>query len=82
MTWSVQWEPEATNQVAGFLKADPTGVAAVLDACDALEGGPMAAGSSAWGPYHRRLRSGPWRILYRIDEDTQTIDVEHVGRSA
>lgn len=82
MTWRVEWEPEATNQVAGFLKADPAGVAAVLDVCDALEQGPMAAGSSAWGLYHRRLRSGPWRIMYRIDEGTGTIHVEHVGRSA
>jgi mRNA-degrading endonuclease RelE of RelBE toxin-antitoxin system len=79
----VEWEPEATDQVAGFLKADPAGVAAILDACDALEqDGPVAAGSSAWGPYHRRLRSGPWRILYSIDEDAETIHVEHVGRSA
>lgn len=78
----MEWEPEATNQVTGFLKADPIGVAAILDACDTLEQGPVAAGSSAWGPYHRRLRSGPWRILYRIDAETETIHVEHVGRSS
>lgn len=81
MTWTVEWEPEATNQVAGFLKTEPAGVAAILDVCDTLEQGPQPAGSSAWGPFHRRLRSGPWRVLYRIDEETETIHIEHVGHS-
>jgi mRNA-degrading endonuclease RelE of RelBE toxin-antitoxin system len=79
VTWEVLWEPTAVNTVAGYLKEDPGGVQALLQAADQLAEDPRPKGSSPWGSEYRRLRRGPWRILYRVDLETQTLHIEHVG---
>ncbi|MEV3857035.1 type II toxin-antitoxin system RelE/ParE family toxin [Streptomyces sp. NPDC050095] len=81
MTWRVTWEPVALNAATGYLKEDPAGVDALLQATDQLAGNARPEGSRAWGTEHRRLRSGPWRILYRIDEVAHALHIEHVGRA-
>ncbi|MFF3062858.1 type II toxin-antitoxin system RelE/ParE family toxin [Streptomyces sp. NPDC057909] len=81
MSWSVTWEPTALNEAAGHLKADPAGVDALLHATDRLADDPAPEGSLAWGSSHRRLHSGPWRILYRIDVQNSTLHIEHVGHT-
>ncbi|MGY1498916.1 type II toxin-antitoxin system RelE/ParE family toxin [Streptomyces sp. QTS52] len=82
MTWQVQWEPAALNEATGYLKDDPQGVDALLQATDQLTENPRPAGSRAWGTHHRRLHHGlPWRILYRFDQDARTLHIEHVGRT-
>ncbi|MFJ6568646.1 type II toxin-antitoxin system RelE/ParE family toxin [Streptomyces sp. NPDC091292] len=81
MTWQVSWEPAALDAAAGHLKDDPQGVDALLRATDQLAENDRPEGSRAWGTAHRRLRHGPWRILYRVDSDTGTLHIEHIGRS-
>ena len=79
MTWTVTWEPAALNAAAGYLKSDPVGVDVLLHTTDQLAEDPEPTGSSPWGTSHRRLRRGPWRILYRIDPVKQALHIEHVG---
>ncbi|MDT0322352.1 type II toxin-antitoxin system RelE family toxin [Streptomyces millisiae] len=80
MTWHVPWEPSALNAAAGHLKEDPHGVDTLLRATDQLAEDPRPAGSHPWGTDHRRLRHGPWRILYRLDAEARVLHIEHVGR--
>ncbi|QKV93558.1 type II toxin-antitoxin system RelE/ParE family toxin [Streptomyces sp. NA02950] len=81
MTWRVTWEPAALNAAAGYLKDDPQGVDALLRATDQLAENHRPEGSHPWGTEHRRLRHGPWRILYRVDPDAHALHIEHVGRA-
>lgn len=82
MTWTVTWEPRAVDEAAGFLKQDPQDVRVLLDATDGLANRPDAEGARPWGTHHYRLHRGPWRILYRVDQQARTIHIEHIGRSA
>lgn len=81
MTWRILWEPAALNAAAGHLKDDPRGVDALLQATDQLADNPRPLHSRPWGTDHRRLRHGPWRILYRDDPDARTLHIEHVGHT-
>ncbi|MBC9726733.1 type II toxin-antitoxin system RelE/ParE family toxin [Streptomyces sp. TRM68367] len=81
MTWEVQWEPAALNEATGYLKDEPQGVDGLLRAADQLTENPRPEGSRAWGADHRRLHHGPWRILYRMDQDARVIHIEHIGRT-
>ncbi|MFI9171071.1 type II toxin-antitoxin system RelE/ParE family toxin [Streptomyces lincolnensis] len=81
MIWTVQWEPAALNAAAGHLKDDPQSVDALLRATDQLAENERPEGSRAWGTQHRRLHHGSWRILYRVDPETRTLHIEHVGRT-
>ena len=56
---------------------DPGGLAAVLDAIDALAADPRPAGSVHRGDYHR-LRAGRYRVLSEITGDL--ITATRVGR--
>jgi mRNA interferase RelE/StbE len=80
LTWSVVWEPTALDAATGHLAKDPASVDALLAATDELTGNPRPGSSRPWGTEYRRLRHGPWRVLYRIDTGTQTVHIEHVGR--
>lgn len=81
MTWQVLWEPAALNAAAGLLKDDPDALDALLQATDQLAENPRPAESRPWGTDHRRLRHGPWRILYRFDPDARTVHIEHIGQT-
>lgn len=82
MTWIVEWEPTALAAAVRFLADDPTSVDALLHATDQLAENPRPASSRPWGMDHRRLRNGPWRVLYRLGTDGQTVHIEHIGRAA
>ncbi|MEE1941712.1 type II toxin-antitoxin system RelE/ParE family toxin [Streptomyces sp. TRM 70361] len=81
MTWRVLWEPTALNAAAGHLKNDSRGVDALLRATDRLAENPRPEESRPWGTDHRRLRHGPWRVLYRIDTGAQALHIEHIGHT-
>ncbi|RFU86964.1 type II toxin-antitoxin system RelE/ParE family toxin [Streptomyces triticagri] len=81
MTWSVTVEPDAVNEMAGFLKDDPASVRELVAVIDSLAHGPSVAGSQAWGVEYRRLHRGRWRVLYHVDDAARVIRVEHVGRA-
>ncbi|MEU3525979.1 type II toxin-antitoxin system RelE/ParE family toxin [Streptomyces sp. NPDC038707] len=81
MTWEVPWEPAALDGATGFLDDDPEGVDTLLQATGRLTEDPGPGGSRAWGAHRRRLHRGPWRVLYRVDEESRTLHAEHVGRA-
>lgn len=81
MTCRIIWEPAATNAAARFLKDDPPGLTAVYEAVDALAETPRPTNSTAYGPEARRLRVGPYRVLYVVDEVVIRILVTHLGRT-
>lgn len=82
MTYRIIWEPAATNQAVRFLKDDPTGLAAVYEAVDALAEAPRPINSVAYGMDIRRLRIGDYRVLYVINDEAIHILVTHLGRTA
>ncbi|MFH0519905.1 type II toxin-antitoxin system RelE/ParE family toxin [Streptomyces sp. M41] len=82
MTYRIIWEPSATNAAARFLKDDPTGLAAVYEAVDALADSPRPMNSVAYGVDIRRLRVGDYRVLYVIDDEVIHILVTHLGRTS
>ncbi|MEU6182595.1 type II toxin-antitoxin system RelE family toxin [Streptomyces coeruleorubidus] len=81
MTYEIIFEPHALDSAARFLKADPSGLAAVLDAIDKLADDPRPAGSVPYGLDIRRLRVGDYRVMYVIDDKTIHILVTHLGRT-
>ncbi|MER6088409.1 type II toxin-antitoxin system RelE family toxin [Streptomyces bluensis] len=81
MTYRITWEPNATNAAVRFLKDDPTGLAAVYEAVDALAEAPRPINSTAYGPDIRRLRVGEYRVLYVIDDEVIRILITHLGRT-
>ncbi|MET8409001.1 type II toxin-antitoxin system RelE/ParE family toxin [Streptomyces sp. NPDC005195] len=82
MTYRITWEPEATNTAVRFLKDDPTGLAAVYEAVDALAESPRPTGSTPYGPQIRRLRVGDHRVLYLIDDEVVRILVMNPVRTS
>jgi mRNA interferase RelE/StbE len=80
LTWEVVWEPTALDAATRYLSQDPAGVDSLLHATDQLATDPRPAASRPCGTEYRRLRHGPWRILYRVDTDQQVLYVEHVGQ--
>ncbi|HUK73601.1 MAG TPA: type II toxin-antitoxin system RelE/ParE family toxin [Streptosporangiaceae bacterium] len=77
MSLRVNYDERAISQAATFLD-DPQGIRAVLDAIDRLAQDPRPAGSFPYGsPDLRRLRVGPYRVLYEI---TDAIAVRHIAR--
>ncbi|MGK5696645.1 type II toxin-antitoxin system RelE family toxin [Streptomyces sp. URMC 128] len=81
MTYEIIFEPHALDAAARFLKADPSGLALVLDTIDKLADDPRPAGSVPYGLDIRRLRVGDYRVLYAIDDDVIHILVTHLGRT-
>lgn len=82
MTYTVIWEPEATNAAVRFLKDDPQGLATLYEAIDHLAKDPRPADSTPYGGSYRRLRVGRYRALYLIDADVIRILITHIGRSS
>ncbi|WP_019549753.1 type II toxin-antitoxin system RelE family toxin [Streptomyces sulphureus] len=82
MTYSIVWEPEATNAAVRFLKDDPRGLTALYEAVDLLAENPRPANSTPHGGTYRRLRVGDYRVLYLVDDDVIRILVTHLGRAA
>lgn len=81
MSLQVVWETEAIDQAAGFLRDDPVGVAAVLDAVGQLGDDPRPAWSFPYGsPDRRRLRVGRYRAMYNITGET--VSIWHLARGA
>jgi mRNA interferase RelE/StbE len=78
----VNWEIRALDQAAGFLRDDPTGVAALWDTVSQLAEEPRPPESFPYGsPDLRRLRTGRYRVFYAIDEERRAINPPVVGSS-
>lgn len=81
MSYRINWEVRAVDQAAGFLRDDQVGVAALWERVSQLADGPRPPESFPYGsPDLRRLRAGRYRVFYTIDDDSQVIQIDHVGR--
>jgi mRNA interferase RelE/StbE len=81
VSYQVNWEFQALNLAAGFLSDDPVGVAALWETVSQLADEPRPLESFPYGsPDIRRLRSGRYRVFYTIDDNRQTVEIDHVGR--
>jgi mRNA interferase RelE/StbE len=67
----VNWEIQALDQTAGFLRDDPIGVAALWDTIGQLADESRPPESFPYGsPDLRRLRAGRYRVFYTIEDLT------------
>ncbi|MGW3957200.1 type II toxin-antitoxin system RelE family toxin [Streptomyces sp. NPDC004752] len=81
MTFRIIWHELATDSAVRFLKEDPDGLGRVFAAADLLADDPRPDGSIALGsPDLRRMHTGPYRLMYQIEEDSATVVVLHIGR--
>jgi mRNA interferase RelE/StbE len=81
VTYEVSWSFPALDRAAGYLRDDPEGVEAVMDAADDLARDPRQEPSTELGsPDLRRLRIGRYRLLYEVDDERQVVVVVHRGR--
>jgi mRNA interferase RelE/StbE len=81
VSYQVNWEIQALDQAAGFLRDDPVGVAAPWDAVSPLADEPRPPDSFPYGsPDLRRLRAGRYRVFYTIDEERRVVQIDHVVR--
>jgi mRNA interferase RelE/StbE len=68
----IEWSSRAIATASRFLP-DRAGIIAVVDAIDLLEQDPYPPHAFSWGEM-RRLRVGPYRVLYVVEGDLITID--------
>jgi mRNA interferase RelE/StbE len=81
VSYEVNWEIQALDQAAGFLRDDPSGVAALWDCVSRLADEPRPLESFPYGsPDLRRLRAGRYRVFYTIDEERRAVQIDHVAR--
>ena len=81
MSYRVDWEIQALDQTAGFLRDDHVGVAALWNTISQLAGEPRPPESFPYGSADlRRLRAGRYRVFYTIDEERRVVQIEHVAR--
>jgi len=81
VSYQVNWEIQALDQTAGFLRDDPIGGAALWDTVGRLADKPRPLESFLYGsPDLRRLRTGRYRVFYTIDEERRIVQIDHVAR--
>ena len=81
MSYQVNWEIQALDQTAGFLRDDPVGVAALWETVGQLADEPRPRESFPYGsPDLRRLRAGRYRVFYTINEERRIVQIDHVAR--
>jgi mRNA interferase RelE/StbE len=81
VSYQVDWEIQALDQTAGFLRDDPVGVAGLWDAVSRLADEPRPPESFPYGsPDLRRLRAGRYRVFYTIDGERLVVQIDHVAR--
>ena len=81
MNHQVNWEIQALDQAAGFLRDDPIGVAALWDTVSQLADEPRPPESFPYGsPDLRRLQAGRYRVFYTIAEERRVVQSDYVAR--
>jgi mRNA interferase RelE/StbE len=74
VSYQVNWEIQALDQTAGFLRDDPIGVAALWDAVSQLVDEPRPPESFPYGsPDLRRLRAGRYRVFYQASQNPPVV---------
>jgi mRNA interferase RelE/StbE len=81
VSYQVNWEVQALDRTAGFLSDDLAGVRGLWESVSRLADEPRPAESFPYGsPDLRRLRAGPYRVFYAIDERRKLVQINHVAR--
>ena len=81
MSYQVDWEIQALDQTAGFLRDDHAGVAALWDTISQLARRAAAAGvASSRVAGSAAPAAGRYRVFYTIDEERRVIQIDHVAR--
>jgi mRNA interferase RelE/StbE len=81
VSYQINWDIQALDQTAGFLRDDPDGVAALWDNVGKLADEPRPPESFPYGsPGLRRLRAGRYPVFFTIDEERPVIQIDHVAR--
>jgi mRNA interferase RelE/StbE len=80
VTYEITWALPALDHAVGYLADDKDGVSAALDAVDDLAVDPRTEPSRRLTGELRRLRVGPYRVVYEIDDERRSITVVHLGR--
>jgi mRNA interferase RelE/StbE len=81
VSYQVNWEVQALDRTAGFLRDDPAGVAGLWESVSRLADDPRPPDSFPYGsPDLRRLRGGRYRVFYTIDEGRKSVQIDHVAR--
>lgn len=82
MSYAITWSEQAVSAASRYLTDSP-GLTRLLDAVDLLADEPRPGASFPFGSQDlRRLRVGPYRVLYEINPVDQTITILHLGRVA
>ena len=81
MSYQVNWEVQALDRTASFLRDDLAGVRGLWASVSRLADEPRPPESFPYGsPDLRRLRAGRYRVFYTIDERRKLVQVNHVAR--
>jgi mRNA interferase RelE/StbE len=81
VSYQVNWEIQALDQTAGFLRDDAIGIAALWDTVSQLADEPRPGESFPYGsPDLLRLRAGRYRVFYTIDEEQRVVQIDNVAR--
>lgn len=81
MTYRVHIEPAALADLERLADKDRDGALELFKFIDSLAADPRPVGSVIWGPDYRRVHISAWRVFYRIDDTTEIVAVENVGRT-
>jgi len=81
VSYQVNWEVQALDRTAGFLREDMAGVGGLWESVSRLADRPRPPESFPYGsPDLRRLRAGQYRVFYTIDEGRKLVQIDHVAR--
>ncbi|MFF3062772.1 type II toxin-antitoxin system RelE/ParE family toxin [Streptomyces sp. NPDC057909] len=82
MSYRVVWEPSALAVAEKHAAGDREGVQQVFAAVDLLVDDPRPAGAFTVGVSGiYRIQVGFYRVQYKIDDQTVTVTVFHLGRA-
>lgn len=82
MSYAITWSEQAVDAASRYLTDSP-GLTQVMNAVDRLAAEPRPGASFPYGGEDlRRLRVGPYRVLYEINPVDLAITILHLGRVA
>src|SRR5262245_47671287 len=78
--WKLRYHPDVYEDLRGLGVAERGRITKVLEE-RLMQGSPDRIGKPLHAPLSgwRRLRTGKWRIVYRVDGDTVTVFVLCIG---
>lgn len=81
MTYTIIWSVSAARTLRDFREQDPAGAGEIRAAIESLADDPRPDDSFPYGPAHRRLRVGRYRVMYRIDDKEISVIILNLART-